>query len=227
MTQTKIGASHIGGRLFKSAATSALALSALAGGVMLSGGEAKAVACNGTDLTFFDTALGQSFTSSCTLISDTLGFPDPTYIRISGNPMYPNVQTTVDYDGVSGTGESIYKMTQKDPELSKVFDKVQLRWEPPAVNPGTETVEKFVYSAPDFNNPANFIGKINTNGGFLLVNAKELWIRDEVTTTGGGVIPGLNNDFRQTPGPLPILGAGAAFGFSRKLRARIKTSRTA
>lgn len=27
---------------------------------------------------------------------------------------------------------------------------------------------------------------------------------------------------RQTPGPLPILGAGAAFGFSRKLRNRIK-----
>ncbi|MEY4353997.1 MAG: hypothetical protein RLZZ609_2238 [Cyanobacteriota bacterium] len=27
----------------------------------------------------------------------------------------------------------------------------------------------------------------------------------------------------QTPGPLPVLGAGAAFGFSRKLRRRIKT----
>jgi hypothetical protein len=27
----------------------------------------------------------------------------------------------------------------------------------------------------------------------------------------------------QVPGPLPLLGAGAAFGFSRKLRARIKT----
>jgi len=32
MSQTKIRASHFGGRLFKSAATSALALSALAGG---------------------------------------------------------------------------------------------------------------------------------------------------------------------------------------------------
>ena len=28
-------------------------------------------------------------------------------------------------------------------------------------------------------------------------------------------------------GPLPILGAGAAFGFSRKLRSRIKAARTA
>lgn len=30
---------------------------------------------------------------------------------------------------------------------------------------------------------------------------------------------------RQTPGPLPILGAGAALGFSRKLRRRIRASR--
>jgi len=31
------------------------------------------------------------------------------------------------------------------------------------------------------------------------------------------------HDIDQVPGPLPILGAAAAFGFSRKLRARIKT----
>jgi hypothetical protein len=31
------------------------------------------------------------------------------------------------------------------------------------------------------------------------------------------------NTIQQTPGPLPILGAGAAFGFSRKLRRRIKS----
>lgn len=32
-------------------------------------------------------------------------------------------------------------------------------------------------------------------------------------------------DFTSVPGPLPVLGAGAAFGFSRKLRARLKASR--
>jgi hypothetical protein len=30
----------------------------------------------------------------------------------------------------------------------------------------------------------------------------------------------------QTPGPLPLLGVGAAFGFSRNLRKRIKTSKS-
>ncbi|MFN5464718.1 MAG: hypothetical protein ACK40D_06225 [Cyanobacteriota bacterium] len=34
----------------------------------------------------------------------------------------------------------------------------------------------------------------------------------------------VTNSYTQTPGPLPILGAGAAFGFSRKLRNRIKAS---
>jgi hypothetical protein len=44
---------------------------------------------------------------------------------------------------------------------------------------------------------------------------------------GNSASPNYSNHFRQTPGPLPILGAGAAFGFSRKLRSRIKGARTA
>jgi len=35
----------------------------------------------------------------------------------------------------------------------------------------------------------------------------------------------MKNSFQQTtrvPGPLPLLGAGAAFGFSRRIRSRIK-----
>jgi hypothetical protein len=35
------------------------------------------------------------------------------------------------------------------------------------------------------------------------------------------------SNFRYVPGPLPILGVGAAFGYSRKLRNRIKSSRNA
>ncbi len=33
-------------------------------------------------------------------------------------------------------------------------------------------------------------------------------------------------DFTPVPGPLPVLGAGAAFGFSRKLRGRVKATRS-
>jgi len=43
-----------------------------------------------------------------------------------------------------------------------------------------------------------------------------------------GAIDAMQNSFSQTddvPGPLPLLGAGAAFGFSRRIRSRIKGAR--
>ena len=45
----------------------------------------------------------------------------------------------------------------------------------------------------------------------------------------GGAIDTIENSFKQThtvPGPLPLLGAGAAYGFSRNLRKRIKATKT-
>jgi hypothetical protein len=44
----------------------------------------------------------------------------------------------------------------------------------------------------------------------------------------GAGINRFNNGFTQTsgvPGPLPLLGAGAAFGFSLRIRSRIKGAR--
>ncbi|MGA1302701.1 MAG: hypothetical protein ACO3ZD_01530 [Cyanobium sp.] len=192
---------------------------------MLSGGEAKAVACDGTPLTFTDTGLNPSvtFTDKCELFSNTVG-PAPSYVRIFGDPMYSNVQTTVDFDGPITTGEVRYKMTKASPLGSEYhFDAFQLRWEPLAV--GTGSIAKSIYSDAFVTQ----IASSSTNGGVvpLLNHYKELWVRDVVTTTGGGVIPNMNNDFRNVPGPLPVLGAGAAFGFSRKLRSRMKAARTA
>ena len=44
-----------------------------------------------------------------------------------------------------------------------------------------------------------------------------------------GSLDGISNNFTQSdvPGPLPLMGAGMAFGFSRKLRSRIKASASA
>jgi hypothetical protein len=45
-----------------------------------------------------------------------------------------------------------------------------------------------------------------------------------VYNSNGGTIASLTTSFQvEVPAPLPILGAGFAFGFSRKLRSRIKT----
>ena len=56
----------------------------------------------------------------------------------------------------------------------------------------------------------------------------KIWVKDSYTTGPNGQLVSINNEFKQeVPGPLAILGAGTAFGFSRKLRSRIKAGRTA
>jgi hypothetical protein len=63
---------------------------------------------------------------------------------------------------------------------------------------------------------------------------KTISVRDEYLVTNGS-INSFQNSFRQipggttdkVPGPLPLLGAGAAFGFSRRLRTRVLAARGA
>jgi hypothetical protein len=102
---------------------------------------------------------------------------------------------------------------------------------------------KFVYgSLADFvgdtNLAAPYAGRIaqltsfdGSSSQFLFPfnTYKTLWVRDVVTPGANGDITTLNNEFTQgdaslVPGPLPLMGAGMAFGFSRKLRSRIKAS---
>lgn len=57
-------------------------------------------------------------------------------------------------------------------------------------------------------------------------NLSKIYIRDTYSASGTTRLDNMTNSFL-VPGPLPILGAGAAFGFSRKLRVRIKATRIA
>jgi hypothetical protein len=53
-------------------------------------------------------------------------------------------------------------------------------------------------------------------------------VTDSYIVLAGAGINRFNNGFTQTsgvPGPLPLLGAGAAFGFSLRIRSRIKGAR--
>jgi hypothetical protein len=55
-------------------------------------------------------------------------------------------------------------------------------------------------------------------------------VTDVYTVRPGAGLNSFNNGYTQTtgvPGPLPLFGIGAAFGFSRRLRNRIKGSRLA
>jgi len=60
-------------------------------------------------------------------------------------------------------------------------------------------------------------------GNLVAINGTTAVFTGTVSVTSGR-IDTITDSLNQTPGPLPILGAGAAFGFSRKLRNRIKAS---
>ncbi|MFM7394927.1 MAG: hypothetical protein ACKO22_11335, partial [Cyanobium sp.] len=65
--------------------------------------------------------------------------------------------------------------------------------------------------------------------GPVLIGGKVIHVTDTWSVEKDGVVDSFTNTFTQTPvpGPLPLLGVGAAFGFSRRLRGRIKESRVA
>jgi hypothetical protein len=66
-------------------------------------------------------------------------------------------------------------------------------------------------------------GSTNCTGmgmGLTLPGALSTTITNTWNVSSGGITP-ITNSVVQTPGPLPLLGAGAAFGFSRKLRRRV------
>ena len=254
MTQSKTGASHIGGRLFKSAASSALALSALAGGVVLSGGEVKAFNCT------FD----QAGTGTCEpLINNTWidpnimaadpfndkqlwlfdhpsdGIGDIEWSTQNTPPMpgsppvewHVDVDFNPDYNG----GVSVFNYAIKIDHPTFVFKEVALTT---AVTPGTtySTVKDVFAATLDPTTGAPVCGariaqltNPPSPDGWDPIGGKVICVTDTLTVQPlTGNVDMYQNAFRQVvPGPLPILGAGAAFGFSRKLRSRIKAFRTA
>jgi hypothetical protein len=74
---------------------------------------------------------------------------------------------------------------------------------------------------------------VTQSSGLFDPGLKTISVRDEYLVTMGSInsfqnsftqLPGGNP---QVPGPLPLLGAGAAFGFSRRLRTRVLAARGA
>jgi hypothetical protein len=81
-----------------------------------------------------------------------------------------------------------------------------------------------VYSFTGGNSP---ITLRSTNGtpDFAAVSGSPTTIIVNNDYDGNGAIDAIENSFQQkhtVPGPVPLLGAGAAFGFSRRLRRRLK-----
>jgi len=228
MTQTKTLA-----RLFKSAASTSLALSALAGGVMLTGGEAKAITtvCVPPDgdlpldpATANCTSTGDPvvspFTNKASIV-DSSKLPAGTEVNLEGTGLpYPISQQQIDTDFnptplTGGPVTSVYKIVT---DASTPFNQVDLSWVDVPGAPGNVSA-RYVWATGEVT--------LNTKGAIAPVPLLTEITVYNTYTPGSGAIDNVQNTFRNVPGPLPILGAGAAFGFSRKLRGRIKGARTA
>ncbi len=67
--------------------------------------------------------------------------------------------------------------------------------------------------------------KVYKNPSLAKAAYDKLYIED-LATANNSTIDNYQNIYRQVPGPLPVLGAGVALGYSRKLRRRVKESQT-
>jgi hypothetical protein len=148
--------------------------------------------------------------------------------------------SAVDYDPdvlLTGTGSYNYKYDIVPlfavPLGGGYFDMVDLGVDVNGVGTYSASVTKSVYDSDSMSNLLGTIIFTQTNLGSSKtpelnlddLTYDHLYIVDTYTTSGTVGIDKITNTYTQTPGPLPILGAGAAFGFSRKLRGRIKAAR--
>ena len=133
------------------------------------------------------------------------------------------------------SGSLDYKMVITDPNYT--FDKSQLSTLLSQITASVApfTVTKQVYSTPFTGTPILTLtnNEVPSPAGTLIVSGPisgtTIYVRDTWTIPTGSttIMDAIQNNFTQhtgtpTPGPLPLLGAGAAFGFSRQLRKRIR-----
>jgi len=149
-----------------------------------------------------------------------LGSPDPDY---TGDLW--NVNT--DFEPVAGTpgssGIVAYSLgiTPAGQAAGWSFKEVSL-----GVDHGGSGVT--VTKAIDDGTPIVSVDGAEIEG--IPLSGTALSVRDTWEVGQNGALVSFSNTFQQTnevPGPLPLLGAGAAFGFSRRLRRRIRSGSTA
>jgi len=133
------------------------------------------------------------------------------------------LRTAFDVPGVGGNNTDALgslNYTMAIVGSSATFNKGRLDT---ATNSNPVSVTKSILgfgSATAVNNNGSVPTSVPLSGTFIQVT-------DTYSVGTGGRLNSFNNTFTQTdsvPGPLPLLGAGMALGFSRKLRSRIKGS---
>lgn len=185
-----------------------------AGSVLLTGGAAHAVSCNSAPFNN-----GMDFT----ILGSVPTLPSMVDCMDSGVNLTQVATTYMPPLSMGATGYSSFKI---DAAPGYYFTMAALDVTIGTMGSG-ESVTKEIYSDAGFTNLLTSFTSTNgsnVSGQVIPGNWTTIYVKDIYDSQASGVINSYANKFQQTavPGPLPILGAGAAFGFSRKLRHRIK-----
>ena len=168
-----------------------------------------------------------AFTGMSATSAGTLAFHMPSASFYTAEVVFLG-STGAGLNGPS-VGSFTYEITITDP--TQYFDKA---WLDSVVNvPGmpdpitmTKTIKFLDISAADWT-----VGTSSNGGSTGMLdfpqNSKHIQVTDSwnVPTSTAQLRSGVNTFTQDVPGPLPVLGAGAAFGFSRKLRSRVRLAR--
>jgi hypothetical protein len=160
------------------------------------------------------------------MVNSTAG-TTPTSCALSSITDFASVKANFPANTIDASGTYRYSLSN-----AGTFTKFSLNQDIGLNQTGSYT--KNVYSDSLFTNQ---IGTLtSTNGGSVsLTNLNNtslntIYVEDIFAYTGGTVVNSLSNNFKivpaaaTVPGPLPVIGAAMAFGYSRKLRSRIKSS---
>ena len=142
-------------------------------------------------------------------------------------------------DRVAGDSGSLdYKIEVTDPLYTFNLAALSTLLTPLQPFPlGDFVVTKSIYSDPGFSIPLLTLtnNEDPSPAGTLVANgplsATTIYVRDtwSIAPDSNVALDAIQNNYTQNtdrvPGPLPLLGAGAAFGFSRRIRSRIKGAR--
>ena len=232
-----------GSQLLRSAAISAALLTGCAG--LLVGGSAKAAAVATVDTCTFGVAGATcpTYTTAPGRLADKIfsvvkapnqgsGEVKFTWVDYTGNGVSPEDDwaSVIDWGtpGIIGPlagGEFDYTLSI-DPASGYSFGLVSL--DSQELGSGGTTVTKELFKGLT---DANSLGVLTSVSGghdeldLAGTGIQQLYVKDSWSVSEQHSLQTLSNGFEQTvPGPLPLLGAAAAFGWSRKLRRRVGTA---
>lgn len=158
------------------------------------------------------------------------GSIDFEWVQVDPDPGYLDDLFSTDLhfsSSVVGPQSGFFDYTVEITDPSYFFNTVQLD-SSVALNSrpnSDQTIVTKAITGPTGSPQLNSIDGAQVGPIFLLPDntLKSIQVRDSWAVAPGDVLTSLKDTFTQdTPGPLPLLGAGAAFAWSRKLRSRVK-----